>query len=286
MNPSQPPGRPVLHRLGRWRRVSRWALAPVRVALRLLAAIWLTLFCYVALVAGRAVMGTAARRDAWGIRVCSAWCRWLGRVAGWRLEVEGGPPEAPFLLVANHLSYVDVLLLGGAAGGTFVAKREIATWPVIGHLARAVGTVFIDRDAKRDLVRVSRVMEGALEAGKGVVIFPEGTTGDGSGLLPFKTSLLEVAAAEGRPVPWAVIEYATGPGQPPASRAVCWTGGALLVPHVLRLLTLPRFTARVTFGGEPVRGQDRKQLARRLRDVMSAQLAGREGGAPGPLGTN
>ena len=260
------------------RRLRHLALAPVRVVLRLLVAVWWTLVCYLVLVVGRAAMGTAPRRDAWGIRVCSAWCRGLGRVAGWRLEVVGRPPEAPFLLVANHLSYVDVLVLGAAAGGNFVAKREISDWPVIGHLARAVGTVFIDREAKRDLVRVSRVMHGALAVGKGVVVFPEGTTGDGSRLLPFKTSLLEVAAAEGRPVPWAVVEYETEPGLPPASRSVCWTGGVVLVPHVLRLLTLPHFTARVTFGAEPVRGGDRKQIARRLRDAMSAQLAGRGSG--------
>jgi len=268
------------HRL--LQRVRHWALAPVRVVLRLLAAVWLTLVCYLALVVGRWARRTGPRKDAWGLRVGSFWCRWLGRVYGWRLEVVGQPPEAPFLLVANHLSYVDILLLGGAAGGNFVAKREIATWPVMGHLARAVGTVFIDREAKRDLVRVSRAMEEALAAGKGMVIFPEGTTSDGAGLLPFKTSLLEVAAAQGRPVPWAVIDYTTGPGLPPASKAVCWTGNVVLMPHVLRLLALPRFNARLTFGAEPVRGEDRKQLARRLRDAMSAQLAGRDGEAAGP----
>lgn len=252
-------------------------LAVPRIVLRLVAAVWVTVGCYAGLLVGRWFRSGEARRAAWGNRVFGVWCRGLARVLGQHLEVVGQPPTAPFLLVSNHLSYVDILLLGGAAGGTFVAKREIASWPVLGHLSRAVGTVFIDREAKRDLVRVARAVEEALEAGKGVVVFPEGTTSDGHGLLPFKTSLLEVAAASGRPVPWAVIRYATGRGVPPASRAVCWTGGQSLVPHLLRLLALPGFTARLVFGDQPVRGEDRKQLARRLRDAMSAQLAGREG---------
>ena len=73
----------------------------------------------------------------------------------------GTPPRAPFLLVSNHLSYVDILLLGGAASGSFVAMQEIASWPLVGHLCRTVGTVFIDRSAKLDLVRVAREVEAA-----------------------------------------------------------------------------------------------------------------------------
>jgi 1-acyl-sn-glycerol-3-phosphate acyltransferase len=254
------------------RRLAGGLLGVSRVALRLGAMTWVTLACWAVLELGALAAGRR-RRHAWGSRVFRVWSRLLGGILGQRLEVSGRPPPAPYLLVSNHLSYVDVLLLGGAAGGTFVAKREIASWPVIGPLCRAIGTVFIDRGAKRDLVRVAREVEGALAAGKGVVVFPEGTTGDGSALLPFKPALLEVAAAGERPVAWAVIRYQTPPGAPPAAEAVCWTGGQRLVPHALRLLALPGFRAHVHFAAEPVADADRKRLAHRLREAMAARLA-------------
>jgi 1-acyl-sn-glycerol-3-phosphate acyltransferase len=244
------------------------------VVLRLAAMAWTTVVLYLVLVAGRLLLRANRRRaDAWALAVFRRWARWLGRIAGMRAEVLGRPPRAPFLLVSNHLSYVDILLLGGASGGVFVAKQEIASWPVIGPLCRSVGTVFIDRSAKRDLMRVSEQVEGALQDGRAVVLFPEATTSDGSGLLPFRPSLLQVAAADGLPVHWAVIRYATPPAQRPASRAVCWTGGAALVPHALGLLALPRFSARLSFGDAPLADGDRKRLADRLRDAMGQRLA-------------
>jgi len=262
--PSHPAGRRLPGRLA----------AGARVVLRLAAMAWTTVVLYLVLVAGRLVLLANRRRaDAWALAVFRRWARWLGRIAGMRTEVVGRPPRAPFLLVSNHLSYVDVLLLGGASGGVFVAKREIASWPVIGHLCRAVGTVFIDRDAKRDLVRAAQQVAAALADGRGIVLFPEATTSDGDGLLPFRSSLLQGAAADGEAVHWAVIRYATPAAERPASSAVCWTGGAALLSHALDLLALPRFTARLSFGDAPLSDGDRKRLAERLRDAMGRRLA-------------
>lgn len=273
-SPSRPASRAAAGRRAAARLRFRLLALP-RVAFRLAAIVAVTLVFWLAIVVRRPFL-PRGRRDRWGNRVFRTWSGWLGWLAGWRLEVRGTPPRAPFLLVSNHLGYVDVLLLGRAAGGTFVAKREIAGWPAIGALCRSVGTVFIDRGAKRDLLRVARLVEDALAADKGVVIFPEGTTSDGGEggreLLPFRSSLLQVAATEGHPVHYATLRYATGLGLPPARRAVCWTGGAPLVPHVLRLLALPHFDARITFGSEPITDPDRKQLAHRLRQAMEAQL--------------
>jgi 1-acyl-sn-glycerol-3-phosphate acyltransferase len=243
----------------------------LRVPLRLAGLVAATLPWYVALVAGRLTLaGRPRRRLAWGQRVFRGWSRAMGRVLGMRVEVAGTPPRPPFLLVANHLSYVDVLLLGAAAGGAFVAKREIAGWPVMGHLCRLVGTVFVDREAKRDLVRASGEMEAALAAGIGVVLFPEGGISGREELQPFRPPLLQGAVATGRPVHWAVVAYDTPEGSPPAADAVVWTGP--LLPHALRLLALPRFRARVHFGDEPVQEPDRKRLATTLHGQMAKAL--------------
>jgi len=246
--------------------------ALLRVPLRAAGLAAATLPWYLALVAGRlALAGRPRRRLAWGQRVFRGWARTMGRVLGMRIEVAGTPPTAPFLLVANHLSYVDVLLLGAAAGGAFVAKREIAGWPVLGHLCRLVGTVFVDREAKRDLVRASSAMEAALAAGIGVVLFPEGGISGSEELQPFRPPLLQGAVATGRPVHWAVVAYDTPEGAPPAAEAVVWSGP--LLPHVLRLLALPAFRARVRFGDEPVHEPDRKRLAARLHREMATALS-------------
>jgi 1-acyl-sn-glycerol-3-phosphate acyltransferase len=248
-------------------------LALLRVGWRLTAAAALTVAGYLVIVLGRlACVGRRRRADAWSDRVVAAWARRVGRLFGMRCRVVGTPPPAPFLLVANHLSYVDVLALLGAAGGAFVAKREIASWPVVGRLCRLIGVVFIDRTARRDVRRVGVGVEAALAEGRGIAIFPEGTTGDGSALLPFRSSLLEVAAARRLPVYWATLRYGTGDGLPDAAEAICWTGGAALVPHALRLLSLPGFEARVAFGAEPLADDDRKRLTARLREAMAAEL--------------
>lgn len=251
------------------------AAALLRVPLRAAGMVAVTLPWYAALVLGRlALAGRPRRRLRWSQLVFRRWSRWMARVIGMRLELAGAPPRPPFLLVANHLSYVDVLALGAAAGGAFVAMREIAAWPVVGHLCRQVGVVFVDRAAKRDLVRTSSAMEAALAARIGVVLFPEGGIAGLPTLQPFRPPLLQGAVATGRPVHWAVLAYATPPGAPPAAEAVIWSGPILR--HALRLLALPGFRARVRFTAEPVHEPDRKRLAARLHQEMSTALAAGE----------
>jgi 1-acyl-sn-glycerol-3-phosphate acyltransferase len=237
--------------------------AAARLAVRLPAAVVVTAVSYLAAVAGAALLAASPRRRAaWRHRVLRRWARLLLRVVGGRLEVAGEPPAPPFLLVANHVSWVDILVLGATAGGAFVAKVELARSPVVGAVCRAGGVLFIDRGAKRDLLRAGREVGAQLDAGGGVVLFLEGTTGSGAALLPFKPSLLEVAATSGVPVHYATVSYSTP--------EVCWWGDAPFGPHARRLLGLPGFTARVAFGAEPVRDGDRKRLAVRLREAMTA----------------
>ncbi len=189
-----------------------------------------------------------------------------------RAIVEGAPPSPPFLLVSNHLSWVDVLLLGSAVPATFVAKSELAGWPFVGSICRSAGVIFVDRESRRDLVRVSEELERALAAGAGVILFAEGTSTAGEAVAPFRPSLLDHPARAGSPVHWAALSYATPPGAPPAHLAVCWWGGMPFVPHVLGLLRLPGFAASLRFGERPVRESDRKVLASRLHEAVSSRF--------------
>jgi 1-acyl-sn-glycerol-3-phosphate acyltransferase len=212
------------------------------------------------------------RRAAWRDRVARHWARGIGRRLGLTWRVSGRPPEPPFLMVANHLGYADIFLLLALTGGNFVAKSELGSWPLVGNLARMSGTLLIDRAARRDLLRVGRAIEERLAAGGGVIVFPEGTTGRGDALLPFKPSLLEVAARDGLPVWYATISYRTPPGMPPAADVVCWWGDAPFVPHFARLVRVPRVEATIAFGPEPIADRDRKRLAARLRSAMEEQF--------------
>ncbi len=130
-------------------------------------------------------------------RIASRWAGGLLKLLGLRLRVTGHPPTDRALVVANHVSWLDPFLLMAAFPVRFVAKSEIRHWPVIGWLALRAGTVFIERERHRDISRVAGTFADHLENGEVVGMFPESTTGDGSFLRPFKTSLFQVALAPG-----------------------------------------------------------------------------------------
>ncbi|MCU1350263.1 MAG: 1-acyl-sn-glycerol-3-phosphate acyltransferase [Acidobacteria bacterium] len=193
--------------------------------------------------------------------------RWHARMAGilgLRATIEGAPPAGAFLLVSNHLSYVDVLLLGSVLEAVFVAKADIRGWPLLGALASSTGTIFIDRASRRDTFRVAGAIERALAKGRAVVVFPEGTSTDGTSVLPFKSSLLDVAARHTLPVHYATIRYATA--------EAAWGDDEPFTTHAWRLLQQPRIEATLRFGPAPVVSTDRKLLARELWEGVRAGL--------------
>ena len=192
------------------------------------------------------------------------WARLCLRVIGGRLRVEGPPPRAPFLLVCNHLGYVDIPVLAACIDAWFVAKMAIRSWPLVGMLCRSVGTIFIDREASRDVLRVNRLIEDVLRGGYGVVLFPEGTSTQGFEVRRFRTSLLDHAARSGMPVHAAALTYRTPPGERPAHLSVCWWGDAPLFAHARRLFEMRRFDVVVRFSPVAVSRSDRKELAARL----------------------
>jgi 1-acyl-sn-glycerol-3-phosphate acyltransferase len=196
--------------------------------------------------------------------VFRTWARFTAQIIGMRLRVQGHPPTDPFLLVSNHLSYVDVVVFASQCNCIFVAKQEVSRWPGIGSLAKFVDTIFIDRADRNDVIRVSTLIESELSSGRSVVLFPEGTSSPGETVLPFNSSLLEAAAKTGRAVSYATLTYETPRRESPAHLAVCWWGDMTFMSHLFNLLKLSSFSATVVYGPEPVRLDNRKVLARTL----------------------
>jgi 1-acyl-sn-glycerol-3-phosphate acyltransferase len=245
----------------------------LRAVIRLIGMCLGTIPLYLLWIAGRTIcllIGESPNR----VRFLAvrAWARWVARVVGMKVVVDGDPPRPPFLLVSNHLSYVDIVAYATTIDCVFIAKSEIAHWPAIGRLARSIGTIFIDRESLTDLPRVLAVTRGALASGKGIVIFAEGTTTRGDRVQPFGSSLFELPARDNLPVCYASITYRTPKAEAPASNSICWWGDAEFLPHLLDLLEVREFEAVVTFGQEPIRAINRKILAKQLWEAVNSQF--------------
>jgi 1-acyl-sn-glycerol-3-phosphate acyltransferase len=208
----------------------------------------------------------------WRHRTVRAWARGVGRLLGMRASVIGTPPRAPFFLVSNHLSYVDIVLLHGLLDGVFIAKRDMRHWPVLGPLAQLVGTIWVTREVRRDAVRVLDEIDEAIARGDGVILFPEGTTSAGDGLLPMKPALLDWAAREQFPVHYAAITYTTDAGCAPAHLAVGWWGDMTFGAHAVNLCRLAGFRATVVFGPEPITAPTRGELARQVQQAIAERF--------------
>ncbi len=239
---------------------------------RLIALIAVTVVLYGAKLLGvplRWLTPAAGRR--WRDLVMGAWAHAVTSLIGLRAVVSGPLPQRPFLLVTNHLGYVDIFLLARYLNGIFVAKADLAEWPIAGRIIRSVDTIFVNRERKRDVMRVNECIARALDEGEGVILFPEGTSTAGDEVLPLMPSLLSVPASRQTPVWYASICYETPPGEAPPGQVVSWWGDDEFVPHLLRLLQLPHFEARLRFSEKPLSGTDRKQLASELHAAITSQ---------------
>ena len=139
-----------------------------------------------------------------------AWMQWMSRrflsVLHCSVEVSGEVPRGG-LIACNHLGYVDILVLGSVCPAIFVAKSDVREWPIFGWLASRAGTIFVSRNAPAKVAAQLQEMEQPLRDGRPVILFPEGTSSDGSQVLPFRSSLLESAIITGSPVTSAAIGY-------------------------------------------------------------------------------
>lgn len=210
---------------------------------------------------------------------CCVFCRtdakltaraaWLHRTTGrtlryFRIETRAtGPVPVQGLLVNNHLSYLDILVLSSVTPAVFVSKHDVKYWPVFGQFAVLAGTVFVDRARRFQVGQVNDEIRVALNQRALVVLFPEGTSSNGETVLPFKSPLLEPATHPEWPLTVGWIHYELDDGD--AGQEVCYWGNHTFFPHMLNLLSKRRVRATVHFAQCPVRNGDRKELAQRLR---------------------
>ena len=247
----------------------RKAVGIVRAAVRmvLLAVVLLTLIVSWVLPP---LVGIFSKRAKAHLRIAqmTGWARASLWVMGVRVTREGDIGHPPYFLVSNHLSYLDILVLWSQVDAYFLAKVELGSWPVLGPLIRAAGTLFIDRKKARGVLPAIEAVREKLDLGCGTIVFPEGTSGSGEEMLPLRSNLFEVPARGGFPVHVACLRYTTDDPQHPPREHVAWWGDMGFGDHFLRLLSIRRIGARVRFAPEELRGDDRKQLCAEVAEVM------------------
>lgn len=210
----------------------------------------------------------AGKRSLWPRRFLG----YVGRVAGMRSRVIGTPLKSHVLFLANHMSWLDIMLIAGASGAAFVSKDDVARWPVIGWLSRLNNTIFIARADRKTVRGQADALRSALTAGQPVALFPEGTTTGGSETLPFRASLL---ASLFPPLPGVKVQpVALDYGE--ATKDIAWLGEESAGANAKRVLSR-RGTAIVTIHFldpvDPAAVADRKALADRSRAEIVATLA-------------
>ena len=197
----------------------------------------------------------------------NVWAGQMLRIVGIELLVIGTPPaEGPILLVANHISWLDIVVMHASRHCRFVSKSDIKKWPFVATLADGAGTMYLERESRRDAHRVVAQMAERLRAGDILAVFPEGTTGDGITLKPFHANMIQAAIeaqVPAQPVALKFIDAASG--EP--SFAPSYVDDETLVGSIWRTLTAPPLTAVVTFGSaHSHEGQTRRVWAQALRE--------------------
>ena len=207
------------------------------------------------------------------------WSRALLAVCGLRLRVhqDGGVRDARSLLdtgpmvVANHVSWLDIFVIDSVATCAFVAKSEVRRWPLAGWLAAMAGTVFIERARRHAVHKVIERLRQRLRERFPVAVFPEATTSTGSSLRPFHGNLLEAAIAEAVPVVPMALRYRDERGQ--LSEAAAYVDDMTFIESLWLVTGMPYIVAEVhVLAPVPAAGRNRHQLARELRALISGRL--------------
>ena len=223
--------------------------------------------------------------------VAQLWQRIVCFLIGIRVTVTGAPSaDRPLLLLSNHTSWLDIPILASVAPVSFIAKKEVASWPLVGFLAKAQRSVFVDRDRRHATGAHADEVAGRLSAGDIMVLFAEGTSSDGNKVLPFRSALVGAAqraigeggAATVQPV---AIAYRRMLGLPLGRQhrpLVAWYGGTDLLPHLKRVLSEGGIDVHVVFGPAQrlAAGDNRKAVTHNagelVRRLVAALNAGRD----------
>jgi 1-acyl-sn-glycerol-3-phosphate acyltransferase len=212
------------------------------------------------------------------LRMRSPWPRHFTKVArkisGVSVSVIGQPRRRDVLFVANHVSWVDILLLAGETGSAFVAKADMAPWPVLGWMATLNNSVYVARDQRLDAGAQAAAIKAALETSQPLTLFPEGTTADGRSLLPFRSSLLAAVAPppHGISIQPVAIDYGADAPE------IAWTDDESVGVNALRLIARRKPIAVTLNFMEPVDISllgDRKAITAYARDAIDSVLFGR-----------
>ena len=186
--------------------------------------------------------------------------------------VEGAAHAGPVMLAANHVSWLDILAINAVQPARFVAKADVRRWPLLGWLIARGGSLFIERERKRDALRVVHQVAAALRAGDVVALFPEGTTSGGERLLPFHANLLQAALAVGAPIQPVALRYSDA--RAAVSPAAAYVGDTSLLASLWAVLQAERLRVRVVLlpVEPPALSLDRRACAARLRERIAGAL--------------
>ena len=203
------------------------------------------------------------------------WAKTMCRILGIRIK-RGGElvGERDSFTVCNHISYLDILVIGSVRPSVFLAKHEVRSWPIAGWMANLAGTVFINRESMKNAIHAMEVMEDRIDSGVNVVMFPEGTTSDGKRINPFKSSLFNLPAGRNFTVSPVSIRYTGINGKYVTHDmldTIAWYGEMRLVPHFWDLLGLRSIEAALHFNPviEPVGHSTSLSTARKRLCALS-----------------
>jgi 1-acyl-sn-glycerol-3-phosphate acyltransferase len=205
------------------------------------------------------------------MRVVGRWSRSLLGVLGIGLQSTGTPRPGAALLVSNHVSWLDILAINAVCPARFVSKADVRHWPVMGWMVACGGTLFIERERKRDALRVVHQVAQALKAGEMIAVFPEGTTSDGHALLPFHANLLQAAIATEVPVQPIALRYSDRLHA--VSPAAAYVGDTSLAQSAWWVFCADGLQVKVqVLPPEGTRHLDRRALAERLQAQIASAL--------------